>query len=281
LGDSPPADSIVKIVEKLATRENRVFVLHSEGGHASVTVPAFDVAAAAQFKLAHWAESATYLKFSHALERGEFTLATYRALTPDQRRGVKLAIGQAHHRQLAGARSELVSALHAGLPVAELVADAALRLSDNALFTLALEKGQAKFLHKQLALIPASFNATDGLNLLKTATRHAPLQSMALLLMANLDVSVKSSVIDFLLERLTDKSSTASAAATLARFNDTTVNNALGKLLHDDNDVTRRGAALALHFEGSDQATTILRNFVDLPGGDSVLKRDIAKWFTD
>ncbi len=275
-----PADSASRrFVEQLTTRPVAVRVWHSEG-HEQVSVPLFDVAAAASSVLRQWNRAAVRdAAVDRALTGGPLVPAGWRqANASDVRvRGIADAVERLPAATLQRQREALARLAEAAPQWAPAIVPAAARLGDVELFVAVVRGAEPGDAVRALPKVATLADSTRALDVLRVAAERPAVASAALFEAGRL-AQRDPSAVDWLFTVLGDRTHGGSAAAALARLDDPAVERRLIDVLTGTDDEPRRArAALALWLTGSAGAHEALRAFA---AGDASheLRRQIAAW---
>jgi hypothetical protein len=276
----PPTDASRALATELATRAPRVFT-RVEPEHGRHAVPLYDPGAAARFALSDWTrvEARTAAARSLALGSREALAIWQREDSASPvRDGVADAFFAADAAALRIQRPAIVAALRSGRDVDTLALVLARRLRDAELYSLTIGYAESATALTAVRSVVRDLDPGAALRVLTEAAGRDSIASAALLAAGRL-ASAEPTARDVLFERLTDPVSGQSAAAALARLDDTGVVAELAARLQGTSDEpTRRRIALALRLNGSPAARDALARMVEAGQGSAQLRSEITAW---
>ncbi len=272
--DAPRAE-LEPALATLAAHVPVVYVRHAETA-SDWFVPAFDVAGSAQWLRHAWAVQqradawVDALVAGGGLLRARTKLATPDALDAD---ALRLAVQHADVDVLHARAAELADA---GVP--GILTALALRTRAPGDFFTALEREPAAQALDLVAGASDRLPPRDAVAFLERAARRDELASAAMLALVPL-AGEGSAARGLLLESIGDRDRGESAAAALARLDDTRVFDTLAARLRGERDpVAQRHLLLYLRLRGEEVALEHAREFAASASAAPDLAREVATW---
>lgn len=277
---APPTPAVRAYVATLADRTPATYVWLDEGHH-QVTVPLFDVGAAARFALRRWDAMAVRDKTILDLARGATDYLAMRPTDEAGRQGMLEAFEQAQTRVLLQQRDAIATALRTDSSLDRIALVVARRLGDKALFLDLAALARPTWAVRMVADIRSNLAPQEAFEVLRAAGARPAISSAALLQMGPL-AGESPVVAQYLLQSLGDREKGGSAAVALSRLKDPAIARELGSLLNSaDGLVAKRRAVLALKLDGGPAALSELHKFVANPRASATVKQEVEKWLTD
>jgi hypothetical protein len=269
LAGTPPDPDALPTLRRHAAAPRVVWAWHEDEGHR-VAIDLYDTGAAARYAMREWRRAETRDATLAALEQH-----TWRADASDMVSGIEDAFAAAPVAQVAAARSEIIAALEAGLPLEVVALTAALRNSDSDLAARVVDHGRAHVVLHALDDIASGFPAQDAFMLMTLASEREDIGAAAVAQARRWSPSLPAAR-GWLLARLGDPRLGAAAAHALSR--DPGAISALEDLLAAAAALTRNRAALALYLNGSGSARDALFHALERESLPDDLRGNISTW---
>lgn len=281
LATVPRTPTARELIDQLVDRPVVVFVWHEEGRHA-VSVPFYDIGAAARLTRRTWLGRAAEQRAAELLAQGsdQFLVIPDDSSAPTVIEGISAAVERSGIEELVTQREAMSVAMRADPRIGAIAAVAAQRLRDAELFRETVVHAEARVAIRTLSEARLSLDETNALSVLADAVRRPEIASTALFELGRLaETSVAAR--DLLIRELADGRNGGSAAAALARLHDPSLAVRLGQILTSaPEETTRRRAALALKLDGSPAARAQLEYSVG-QAPSSALEQEVTEWLGD
>jgi len=280
LGDLEPDASAVAEVRALTSYQSTARMPWTEHGRTGSFLIA-DVAAAARFTELRWQETAARKSASDAISGADnAVIELYVGGSASERTGIEEAFAAASPDSLANFVGELDFRLGQGDSVTGIARIAAIATRNSDLLGSVINHSTPEDAVQTIVLLDTQDWGLEALPVLEIGVNRQETASASLLKMgpfASTDPDARRIVLDAL-----GGPHGASAAAALARANETAILDQLATLLNTSGDeLTRRHALLGLRLADSDRARTHLRSFVKQADAPPALVAEVPTWLQD